>query len=126
MIIDAVAVSSSDFTKTKEFYTILGFTFPDTLEHEDHLEAIRQDGSARLMIDSTKLMKDLIGETPVPSNHATFAIKYDTPDEIDAVATKLSEAGFSIVKAPWKAFWGQYYCAVADPDSYNIDLFANL
>ena len=48
----------------------------------------------------------------------------DTPAEVDRVAATVAQAGFTLVKDPWDAFWGQRYAIVADPDGYQVDLFA--
>lgn len=77
MKLNAVGVSSSNIRKTVQFYSLLGFEFPDFSDAEDHIEPVIPDGSARLMIDSQKLMTDLIGEKPKPGNHSLFALEYD-------------------------------------------------
>ena len=126
MKIDAVGVVSSDLKKTVIFYEALGFEFPDYEEDADHLEPIAPDGSARLMIDSVKLMSELIGVTPRPGNHSSFAIQYDGPQAVDEAAGRVQAAGFIVVSEPWDAFWGQRYCVVEDPDGYRVDLYAGL
>ena len=126
MRIDAVGVSSSDMQKTAAFYTLLGFEFPEIEPDTDHLEPIAPEGGTRLMLDSDALATDLIGEKPRPSNHSHFAILYDTPAQVDQVAAAVGEAGFTVVKEPWDAFWGQRYAVVQDPDGYRVDLFARL
>lgn len=125
MKLDAVGVTTTNLKKTVEFYTLLGYTFPDFKDHEDHLEPTNNNG-ARLMIDSAKLIKDILGEDPKPSNHSAFALLFDSPKEVNQVAEKVKAAGFKIVKEPWDAFWGQRYCVVEDPDGYKVDLFAAL
>lgn len=124
--IDAVGVSSSNFKKTVEFYTLLGFEFPEFNDGEDHLEAITPDGQTRLMIDSEKLITQLLDEKPQPGNTSVFALLYESPEELNKVAEKISGAGFKVIKQPWDAFWGQRYCVVQDPDGYKVDLFARL
>lgn len=126
MKIDAVGVTSSDFKKTVEFYSILGFSFPEFKTDEDHLEAITSPGSVRLMLDSKKLFTEINGEEPQPGNHSVFALLYDSAEEVNTAAKKISEAGFVIIKEPWDAFWGQRYAVVQDPDGFKIDLFAAL
>jgi uncharacterized glyoxalase superfamily protein PhnB len=74
------------------------------------------------MIDSKKLMRELLGEDPAPGNHSSFAIKYDSPVEVDDIAT----AGYKIASEPWDAFWGQRFAVVQDPDGYRVDSFAAL
>lgn len=126
MKIDAVEVTTSDMRRTVEFYSLLGFEFPDLKDDEDHLEPRTPDGSARLMIDTKKMMSEMLGAPPQPGNHGSFAIRYDAPGEVDGAAKKVKEAGCKVVKEPWDAFWGQRYAVVQDPDGYQIDLYAPL
>lgn len=124
MKIDAVGVSSTNIKETVAFYKLLGFTFPKVKDGEDHMEADVQPGGIRLMIDSHKLLAEILGEQPRPGNHSAFAILYDSPAEVDAAAEKVKQAGHTVVTEPWDAFWGQRYAIVQDPDGYRVDLFA--
>lgn len=124
--IDAVGVSSSNLDKTVAFYQLLGFKFDEIKGDEDHIEPIVEPGGMRLMIDSKKLMTELINAKPKPSNHSAFAILYDSPAEVNAVAERIKQAGYIVVTEPWDAFWGQRYAIVQDPDGYRVDLFAAL
>ncbi len=126
MKLNAVGVTSGDFQKTTQFYKLLGFEFPEFKADDQHLEAITKEGSARLMIDHTDLIKEISGEEPKPGNHSSFAIEYDSPQEINEIADKINLAGFKIAKEPWDAFWGQRYAIVEDPDGYKVDLYASL
>lgn len=126
MKIDAVAVSSSDLTKTVEFYRLLGFEFPELQGGVEHVEAVAIDDSARLMIDSKEIIQAIIEEEPAPGNHSMIAIQFDAPGEVDQVCEKVQQAGFKVFKQPWDAFWGQRYAVVEDPDGYKIDLYAAL
>lgn len=125
MKLNAVGVTSKNLTKSVEFYTLLGFQFPEFKEDEQHVETT-PDGDAKLMIDSASMIKDIMGEVPKPGNHSSFAVQYDTPEEVNEVARKVQEAGFTIEKEPWDAFWGQRYAVVTDPDGYMVDLYAQL
>ncbi len=126
MRIDAIGVTSRDFEKTIGFYILLGFTFPGYMTTQKHIEATTKDGKVRFMIDSHELAAELLGTDPVPANHAMFAIACDSPTEVDAVAVKIKAAGYTVVKEPWDAFWGQRYTIVQDPDGYLVDVFADL
>ena len=126
MKLNAAGVTTTNLQKTVEFYTILGFTFPEHKEDEQHLESVVTERSIKLMIDAKNIVKDIIGEDPKPGNHSSFAIEYDSPKEVDSVAEKIKAAGFKIVKEPWDAFWGQRYAVVEDPDGYKVDLYASL
>ncbi|MEO6729157.1 MAG: VOC family protein [Candidatus Dojkabacteria bacterium] len=124
MKIDAVAVTSSDMEKTLMFYTLLGFKFNKTAG--EHVEPKTPNGSSRLMIDKKDFIKQLTGETPEPGSGSAFAINYDTSDEVNSIASKLTESGFKVVQQPYDAPWQQRYCIVQDPDGYKVDLYSNL
>lgn len=126
MKISAVGVSSSNIQKSVEFYSLLGFDFTGVDLTQDHVEPITPDGSARLMIDSNQMIKDITGEEPVQGNHSTFAIEYSSVEELNGVADKLKKAGYVFKKEPWDAFWGQRYAIIADPDGCLVDLYARL
>lgn len=126
MKLNAVGVCSSDFQITAKFYEILGFKFPEFSNEEQHLEPIPTEGSIRLMIDSKELTESIIGEKPFAPNHSSFAIEFESAEEVDGIVEKVKEAGFKVFKEPWDAFWGQRYAIVEDPDGYRVDLYANL
>lgn len=126
MNLNKVAVASSDLEKTLGFYKILGFEFPEIMEADRHIESKYAGAGAALMIDTVDLIEEISGEKPVPGTGSAFAIHYAESKEVDAIVKSLKEAGFTIVKEPWEAFWGQYYAIVADPDGYKVDLYVNL
>jgi len=126
MSIDAIGVTTTNMQKTADFYTLLGFDFSQANLSEGHVEPIISSNAVRLMIDSIEIVKEIIGDDPKPSNHSVFALKYDSPEEVNTIASKVLSAGFKVVKAPWDAFWHQRYAGVEDPDGYKVDLFADL
>lgn len=126
MKIDAVSVASTNMKKSIEFYSLLGFTFPDYNGEDQHIEPQTASGETRLMIDTAELIESITGSKPVPPNHSSFAILCEQPTDVDATCDRIRENGFTVVKEPWNAFWGQRYAIVQDPDGYMIDLFAPL
>lgn len=124
MKIDAISVTSTDMAKTVTFYSLLGFEFPKLEKGEDHIEPITKEGDVRLMIDEAKFMNSMTGIVPKPPTHSSFAMKCETPAEVDLCVARVKAAGFDVVKEPWDAFWGQRYAIAADPDGYQVDLFA--
>jgi uncharacterized glyoxalase superfamily protein PhnB len=124
MKIDAISVTSNDMARSVKFYSLLGFEFPKFEPGEDHVEPITKEGDVRLMIDEAKFMKSMTGVSPKPPTHSSFAIKCETAAEVDQCAARVKAAGFNVVKEPWDAFWGQRYAILADPDGYQIDVFA--
>ena len=126
MKLNAVGVNSKNLQNSIEFYKLLGFEFPELKAEDQHIESIPNNGSIKLMIDSAELAKQIIGEDPKPGNHSSFAVEYDSPQEVNSVAKNITDAGFKVVNEPWDAFWGQRYCIVEDPDGYKVDLYAAL
>ena len=126
MKLDAISVASANFEATARFYSLLGFAFPAFGPEAKHLEALTPAGEVRLMIDDRQLMKSITGKDPTPSTHSSFAVKCESPAQVDAAVAAIRDAGFVVVREPWDAFWGQRYAVVADPDGYASDLFAVL
>ena len=127
MRLDAVGVVAKDVRKSMAFYALLGFTFPEIPdEHPMHVEAIRQDGASRLMIDDHGMIQEHSGIDAKPSNFSSFAILCDSPADVDAAIERVRAAGHTIAREPWDAMWGQRYAVVIDPDGYGVDLFAPL
>lgn len=125
MKINAIGISSKSLTKSIKFYEIVGFEFPKLSGKDKHIESINNAG-AKLMLDDAGFVKEMIGTTPLPSNHSNFAIQYDSVEELNKVVYKLVETGYTIFKQPWDAFWGQRYAIIKDPDGYMLDLYAYL
>ncbi len=125
-VIDCVAVSATDPARSVAFYRCLGFRFADPGPDDRHIEAETPPGAVRLMIDAADLIEELTGAPPRPATHAGFGLRCADPAAVDAAAEAVRAAGFTVVAAPWDAFWGQRYATVADPDGYQVDLFAPL
>lgn len=126
MKIDALAITSTNFKETVRFYKLLGFQFPDFDAEEKHIEPIRKENEVRLMIDDAGLIESITGVKPIPPTHSSFAMLCNSPSGVDAAIKLIRENGYTIVKDPWDAFWGQRYAIIKDPDGYMVDLFAAL
>ena len=126
MKLDAISLTSTDLEKSVEFYSLLGFIFSKFEKDEKHIEPQTKPGEVRLMIDAADLIESITGSKPIPANHSSFAILCKNPVEVDEVAKSIKAKGFTVIKEPWDAFWGQRYAIVQDPDGYMIDLFAPL
>jgi uncharacterized glyoxalase superfamily protein PhnB len=83
-------------------------------------------GNAGQMIDEAAFLTELHGEPPRPGTIAGFALLFESPDEVDAAARRIAEAGHTVVTPPYDAPWGQGYATGEDPDGYRTDLFCVL
>jgi uncharacterized glyoxalase superfamily protein PhnB len=53
-----------------------------------------------------------------------LAFKADSPAEVNAIYDKVTAAGYTGLKEPWDAFWGQRYALLQDTDGNRVDIFA--
>ena len=124
MKLNAVAITAHSIPEAVAFHELLGFKFDVIGEDEEHVEA--RHGDIKLMIDSEEMVESILCAKPVPANHSTFALEYDSPEDVNSATSKLTEAGYVLVKEPWDAFWGQRYAIARDPNGYMVDLYAYL
>lgn len=54
-------------------------------------------------------------DTPVTA-YATFIL--DTPTEVDTVSSKVAELGGSIVKPPYRTYYGHWQAVLLDPEHH--------
>ena len=79
------------------------------------------------MADSVELIKKLYPDWVEPTGKAVvLCFKQGSAEGVDSIYREIMEAGFSSIKEPWDAFWGQRYASVQDPDGNQIDIFADL
>lgn len=125
MTLDAIGIISGDIAQSQLFYGLLGvdLTIPCG---EGHFEGVTSSG-VRIMLDSQELTKKINPDwTPASGVGIVLAFKQNSPEEVDLIYNQIIAAGFSSIKEPWDAFWGQRYACVQDPDGNQVDLFAEL
>ena len=113
--------------KALAFYRRLGLEIPDSSDSEPHVEVALSTGF-RLLFDTVDTIRSFDPEWSPPqgSQRADLAFACDSPEDVDAIYARLTEAGHDGHLAPWDAFWGQRYAVVRDPDGNGVDLFAAL
>ena len=122
---DMIGMVVRDMTATLAFYRLIGLEIPPGAESEDHVEC--NANGYRIAWDTVQLVESFGGTYHTPSGHRmSMAFLCDSPADVDATYSKIIAAGYSSVKAPWDAFWGQRYSTVQDPDGNPVDLFAPL
>ena len=126
MSLDAIGIVSKDINMSVKFYALLGVKLKKFNESSDHLEGTTQSG-VRIMLDSVDLIKKINPKwVKISGNGIALCFKQNSVKLVDELYSKIIQARFQSVKAPWDAFWGQRYCIVLDPDENQIDLFADL
>lgn len=122
--LDAIGIVTKDMAKSLEFYSLLGVDVPKA--ESDHIESTLPNG-LRLMWDSLELVKQINSDWVEPVGHRLgLAFLCDSPSHVNEVYENITKSGFTGLKEPWDAFWGQRYAQVLDPDDNSIDIFAPL
>ncbi len=125
MSLDAIGIVSKNMEQAVKFYEILGVSLKE-IGGPDHLEGTTPSG-VRIMLDSASLIKKINPDWVEPvGSGIVLCFKQEAPASVNELFSKVTEAGFKSVKAPWDAFWGQRYSSVQDPDGNQIDIFASL
>ena len=121
--LDAWGLVVSDMARSVSFYRRLGLEFPDGAESEGHVEA-QLAGGFRYALDTEEVVKSFDSEWERSEHAHGGAYRCESPTEVDSVFKELLEAGGSVYKEPFDAFWGQRYAQVRDPDGTILDLYA--
>jgi catechol 2,3-dioxygenase-like lactoylglutathione lyase family enzyme len=122
-----VQVFAKDVPRSIAFYRLLGLPVPDPGEPDPHVD-VELPGGNRLSIDAEQTITGMHPEWTPPDTAGRVALAFGlgSPDEVDAMFTKLTEAGHPGPLAPYDAPWGQRYATVLDPDGNIVDFFATL
>jgi uncharacterized glyoxalase superfamily protein PhnB len=117
----------SDMAATLAFYRRLGVDIPAEADSAPHAEA--DLGGLRIAWDTEDTIRSFDPEWTPPSaggHRMALAFVCESPEQVDAAWTELTQAGYAGHLAPWDAFWGMRYAIVHDPDGRPVDLFAAL
>ncbi len=122
---DMIGLVVANLPASLAFYRHLGLDVKDPTGDEPYVE-VKANGY-RISWNSIEMVKKLDPTwVPPTGNRMELAFLCDSPAEVDAVYTKLEEAGYAGHKAPWDAFWGQRYAVVVDPDGNHVSVFCPL
>jgi predicted enzyme related to lactoylglutathione lyase len=123
---DMVGIVVSDIPRAIQFYRLVGLDFPDAGPGEDYVE-VKTSNGYRVSLNSMELDKKLTpGWVEPRGQRVSLAFLCGSPKEVNTTYAKIVAAGYTSVKAPWDAFWGQRYAVVEDPDGAHVSLFAPL
>ena len=123
---NAIGIVVQDLKKSVAFFNLLGLTFNEDPETEDHLESFVSP-DLKLMLDKEELVKQFDPEWVRPNGSSIgLAFECESPAAVDALYAEVVGKGFKSKTPPWDAFWGQRYAQLSDPDGNNVDLYASL
>jgi uncharacterized glyoxalase superfamily protein PhnB len=125
MSFDAIGIVSENPARSVEFFKILGVDIKQ-YESSGHYEGETPSG-VRIMLDTVEVIRSMNPNwQKATGNGLVMCFKQSSPQKVDEVYKKVISAGFTSIKSPWDAFWGQRYACVSDPDGNQVDLFAAL
>ena len=122
---NAIGIVVADMAASLAFYRRLGLAIPESEDAEGHVDW-EGPGGVRLMFDAVSVVHsyDPDWQAPVGGPAMTLAFDCGSAHEVDSLVADLSQAGCTVHREPWDAFWGQRYATVLDPDGNHVDLFA--
>jgi uncharacterized glyoxalase superfamily protein PhnB len=121
--LDMIGIVVKDMKKALDFYRVLGFSIPEKLNVEPHVE-VNQNGF-RLAFDTQEMISDIYGGWEDPTGHRIeLAFLCESKDSLNDLYKKILNHGYVSHREPWDAFWGQRYAIIIDPDGNLISLFA--
>jgi uncharacterized glyoxalase superfamily protein PhnB len=114
----------ADMGRALDFYRTLGLDAPIGQEEQVQVQ-IQTLGGASIGLVTESIVREHNNQwvTPV-GQRVTFACRCDSIGELDETYTRVVNAGYTGLKEPWDAFWGQRYAFLQDPDGNRVDLFA--
>lgn len=122
-IIDQINLVVSDMEATVEFYRRLGLTIPDTDQaFQHHHRTVQLTGGIDLDIDSAEFARRW--DKGWRSGTAVIGFKVASREDVDAIYSDLTSAGYAGQQAPYDAFWGARYAVVEDPDGNAVGLMS--
>lgn len=126
MKLNALGILGSNIEASLRLYRMVGVPFPDFDPNEGHYDADLGDGM-RLMLDTHEVALSFIDDFTQPKGNdvITPTVECDSPEAVDEAYPNITSAGFTGVREPFDAFWGQRYATIADPDHNPVDLYAN-
>ncbi len=121
-----IGIVVAEMAASMKFYGALGLVVPEIEPGQEQVQIITPGGAALgFVAESAMRAHNPHWVTPV-GQRVTFACRCDNAAELDAVYVTMKDGGFTGLREPWDAFWGQRYAFLGDPDGNRVDLFAAL
>ncbi|MBO0874566.1 MAG: VOC family protein [Pseudonocardia sp.] len=120
-----VQIFAKDVPRSIAFYRLLGLAVPAPGAPDPHVD-VELPGGNRLSIDAEATITGMHPDWSPPDSAGRVALAFGlgSPDEVDTMFERLTNAGHPGSLEPYDAPWGQRYATVLDPDRNIVDLFA--
>lgn len=122
-ILDQVNLVVSDMEATVKFYRRLGLDIPDTdPAFQSHHRSAQMPGGIDFDIDSAEFARHW--DNGWRSGATVIGFRLGSREQVDAIYTDLTSAGYAGQQEPYDAFWGARYAVVEDPDGNAVGLMS--
>ena len=119
-----VGIIVSKMKPSIDFYELLGLKVIEGDEHAAYVEL--QNEGVRISLNTKEMITGVLGFEPENrGDKIELAFLCDSKTEVDEMTGKIRDKGYTVLKEPWSAPWGQYYSLVRDVDNNIISLFVN-
>ena len=112
-----------DLSKSRDFWTKLGFSFNDQFSDDKAICLVLNQGSMYAMLLQTEYFKTFTNR-PVTDGSVTqvlIAIEVDSRESVDEIVAKANQNGATRYKDPADHGW-MYYDSFADPDGHQWEI----
>lgn len=125
VVLDQLNVVVRDVEAAVDFYRRLGIEIPDTLPAwQAHHRTAETPGEVQLELDSTAFAPDWNGSWPAGRAGVVIGFRTAEREDVDALYSDLTEAGYAGQQPPYDAFWGARYAIVEDPSGNPVGLMS--
>src|SRR4051794_25826682 len=123
--LDQVNVVVRDMAAMVEFYRLLGVTVqePDA-PWDEHHRAVESTAGIDMDLDSSSFAAQWNQGWKREHTGVVLGFKVDERETVDAVYSRLTQAGYAGQQPPYDAFWGARYAVVTDPDGNAVGIMS--
>ncbi len=120
--VSLITLGVTDLERARRFYEALGWVDESV---EDSVVFFQCGGIVVGLWDRAALAKDSEVVDAGGWGGITLAHNVRSPEEVDAVLTRVEGAGGTVVRPAQETFWGGYSGLVADPDGHRWEVAHN-
>ncbi len=120
--VSLITLGVTDLERARRFYEALGWVDESV---EDSVVFFQCGGIVVGLWDRATLAKDSEVVDAGGWGGITLAHNVRSPEEVDAVLTRVEDAGGTVVRPAQETFWGGYSGLVADPDGHRWEVAHN-
>ena len=120
--VSLITLGVEDVERSRKFYEALGW---QGRSPDGDVVFFQAGGMILALWDRAKLAEDSGVTDPGGSAGFTLALNVRSPEEVDAIAGEVREAGGNLTREPAETFWGGYSFAFTDPDGHPWEIAHN-